>query len=322
MLQKKYPLRLVYIDKDLVDQNAFRENVAGHPEIRNLFQTKIKFLSSGKEALDWFRSRNKAALDAIDLVFFDPGEFPSSSRFVVFLKNLGIQQDQIIALASNENPDTVWTELKQRLGTDNVFDKRDALSAGGWEPVNNAIQSVMSRRTSGGGEALTYTVVKAEARLEVISEQIKALKDDLVEQENKLDECVEELQSEIRIISQTLFQGPGTQQPAIVTEIVELKRYAQGLDRSIGDLAETHKERIRKQDDRIKRLEDLDIAAKSQTSTFEHERKMEDLKHRQKLSYLLYGALGALTLSLLEAVVLGGGSTAGLLEKILNFFGS
>lgn len=319
MLQKRYPLRIVYVARSPDDRAAFKEHVAGHDQIADLFEVRIKFISGLSELKAWLSGKDGQELSAIDVVFFDTNTiYEALTRdFIALLDQYGISQAQVIAIADSSDASSVWSELKGRLGSSHVYGRDDALTSGGWEPLNRKIESIVSRRVEevGGDDSLTYAIAKAEWRHELIQERIDELRGDIERLAVALDERVECISGEVKLLSQVIFQGPHSQQPAIVTEIVELKRVCADLDNSIGNLAEVNKNRSRKQEQRVNSLERKIGEQSTASQQFSNERNMLILKYKWQIAFVFVGTTLALA-----ADIVSNGSLRDVLATLLGFF--
>lgn len=319
MLQKRYPLRIVYVARSPDDRAAFREHVAGHEQIVKLFEVRIKFISGLSELKAWLNGKDEQELRAIDIVFFDTNTIYEAlvRDFITLLEQHGVGSTQVIAIADSSDASSVWAELKGRLGSSHVYGRDDALTSGGWEPLNREIESIVSRRVEevGGDDRVAYSIAKAEGRHELVQERITELREDIERLAVELDERMEVIAGEVKLLSQVIFQGPHTQQPAIVTEIVELKRLCAALDISIGNLAEVNKNRSRKQEQRVNALERKINEQSTANQQFSNERNMLILKYKWQIAFVLVGT----TLALLADIV-SDGSLRDVLTTLLGFF--
>jgi len=310
-MHEKFPLRLIYVNRSKADCLSFKEAIGKHPELSRVFEMDITYFRGIREAYQWLRSQNRLVLDAVDCIFLDPETVGGRStgnlsKAINLLQGIGFGRDRIIALPDNHETEAIWIELKDKLGEAQVFQKEDALSRDGLKTLTLRLEELMAKRSSGSGETLRYDIMRMDARLEVLITKIESRHHQHVEDVISLEEALEQLRGEVRIISQTLFQGPGTATPAIVTEITELKRYSRGLDKDIGQLAETHKARIIKVEEGLQSIERLIRDQASQVHEFEHERKMKNLDYRWQLLIAFGGAAGTLLIQLLIRVLTNG----------------
>lgn len=319
MLQKRYPLRVVYVARSPDDRTAFKQHVAGHDQIVKVFEVRIKFISGLSELKAWLNGKDEQELRAIDIVFFDTDTIYDAlvRDFMALLAKHGVEANRIIAIADSADASSVWAELKGRLGSTHVYGREDALTSGGWEPLNKEIEAIVSRRVEevGGDESVSYALAKVEGRHELVQERISELREDIEKLAVEMDERLEAIAGEVKVLSQVIFQGPHTQQPAIVTEIVELKRVCAALDTSIGNLAEVNKNRSRKHEQRVNALERKVNEQSAASQQFSNERNMLVLKYKWQIGLALVGTTFAVF-----ADIVSDGSLRDVLSALLGFF--
>lgn len=267
----------------------------------------------------WLHGKSEQELHAIDIVFFDTDTIYDTlaRELIALLSKYGVEASRIIAIADSTDASSVWAELKGRLGSTHVYGREDALTSGGWEPLNKEIETIMSRRLEDAGEeeSLSYAIAKVEGRYELAQERIRELREDIEKLTVEMDERLGTIAGEVKVLSQVIFQGPHTQQPAIVTEIVELKRVCAALDTSIGNLAEVNRNRSRKQEQRVNAIERKMNEQSTATQQFSNDRNMLALKYKYQIIFVFVGTALAIL-----ANIVSEGSLQEALSTLLGFF--
>jgi hypothetical protein len=320
-----FPLKIVYIDANKHDQAAFQRNVVGHSELSKVFNFEVVFFNSIQKAYQWLRTRPPIQFEQIDCVIVDPHTAvgdrsladPAAQRLLDealrLIQDIGFDKTQVIALPDSRDSDVVWGALKSRLGNEQVVEKSGAIAAGSLNALTDRLEEIVSKRSLGSGQAMQFSVIRLEARLEAIQERLDGNSTGSRAEDRRLEKRVEELSKEIRIISQTLFQGPNTQTPAIITELTEMKRYALGLNRDIGSLADAHKERLIHLEDEQKALRATLSSKNDRLTEFENQRKLKREDYMFKVLLVALGAGAAFLLSLATSVPI-----KDLLESLLK----
>lgn len=292
------------------DRDAFRRHVAGHPELSRVFEIRATYFKDFRAAYQWLRTQTALSKQIIDCVFLDPAAVGGTGttalgKAIDLIKDQGFEDDQIIALPDAEASDALWIALKDRLGDTQVFQKEDALSLNGVQALTDKIEALMSKRSDSGNETLQYSVVRLEAKVDVLAEKVKSLQGKRAEDYIAITKRLDDLQDQLRILSQTIFQGPDTGAPALVTELTELKRYARGLDRDIGALAEAHKERLLKVEAGLTKLEGSQSALEQQREEFRQQRALKRIDYAWRIGLIVAGTLIAGILNMVTATDLG-----------------
>lgn len=315
---KRYPLRAVYVSPSKADRDAFRQHVAGHGELSRVFRFEVRYFAEFRVLHKWLKQKSPGDRDQIDFIFIDPDAVGDSVNALdgamAWLEALGFERSRIIALPDADRHDRLWAALKNSLGEEQVFDKNDTFTEGGQRPFTNRLEEVMATRSDSGSETLQYSLVRLEAKLEVLEGRLKNLEVNRLDDQAEIDERLDVLTEEIRVISQTLFQGPGTQQtPAITTELIDLKRFAAGLDKDIGTLAEVTKTRLNKLVSDIGDLQSAQDKRLERQEEFRQERQLKRIDYLWRIGLVIFGVAVAAVLE-----VFSPGNLRDLLETLLN----
>lgn len=324
---EKFPLTCLLIDPSRDDYKQFVDNIGNHKEISHYLKISTKWFKDIRIAYQWIRQQSKADIKDIDFVFIDPaglGGIKNLPKAIDFLRSVGISNEQVIALPDSADAEATWDALKASLGTAQVFNKQDCLSEGSWPQLINAIEELAAKRkTYGGGQAVQFFLMRVEAKVETLEEKVQLLRratcgDDF-------NRRLEGAETAIDILRNTIYQGPGTQGPALIQQVVDMTRLVASLEREtgkldedIGNAVEVLNNRMDKMEEMILRLiDELDNqlqAVRAEQAKADTELRLQRADYiygtAQKIALLILAATVALTIAALTGV--------NVLELIIN----
>jgi hypothetical protein len=299
-------LKILLIFGNEGDSRDFLANVAQHEQLRE-YEFEITYRQTIDLAIDLMRDEGPGAFD---VVCFDPdalGAPGSWGRELNFLRS-HTADGLLLSIADPRDSDQVWARLKASIGGKNVYSKADVLTPGSWPSFVDKLAKTSSSKT-GKTERWEIESVQLRQQLELHGQASSS-------RFETLDREVTELERRVRIIDQTLFQGPGTATPAVCTILTEMRRQILALDRDIGSLADTQNKRVEKLAKDLGRL-------KGRLDTLESEQKKEALDIRlRSLDFrhkiMLIGLLSAISALMVWLLGLGVEEVASLIRTILN----
>lgn len=299
-------LRLLLIFSSEADSRDFLANVVQHDQLRHC-ELDVTYQQSISQALDLLRDEGPGSFDVI---CFDPGALGSPTSWAREINSLRTYTADglLLSIADPRDSDSVWKRLKASIGGTNVFSKADVLTPGSWPVFVNRIAETSERKT-GKASRWEMEAVRLEQQLE-LQEQSTS------NRFTTLNKDMAELEKRVRIIDRTLFQGPGTATPAIVTILTEMRRQILSLDRDIGRQASTQNERLDKLvHDLSETKADLEaLESLQKKDNIEIKVKQLDFKHK----ILLVAFSVAIAVSLVWLLGLGVEEVSVLIKEILN----
>lgn len=345
-----FTLQIIYIDRDPQNKDAkkFAHLVRHHPSI-SVYEPKIYHIRTIQRALEWLKNNPPPKMDGVCIICWDIG-FPGANEAFIeeslqSLYRLGIDRDCVIAMASSNQTDLLWSVLKTKLGADRVLSKQDVHNIGVLN-LSDSISSALSRRTSSPEKIVQLSLLDMEGRVESLAQQIRhhestldiALhrhlkSSDIVQ--NLLDE-IEAIHRQIETIEGTLFPAKDfSGAPSVVTLINSLRGMVAShdkeltkLDQDIGKLADLVEMRRNHLEE-----ETIDQFAVMAAKVEALERIMDESNksHRNALAIarqeFLYTTLGRITLVIVGVLALilisliapnAIGLLEGLIKALLN----
>lgn len=221
-------LKILYIDDSQEDADRFREYVLGHPKLKH-FKSKVFHCTSIGPAIHWLKGQGTGSVDFIILDPGAPGLNGNNLHKALQELKKYVEPDSVIALPEGSTPDIILQILKNYLGEESVYDKDQALSTVGWPQFLSQIESIVAKRSSSGSRSLEYSLLRLQTDMEMAVSEVK----------NRLDlisRDVDNLEDRVLKLDQTIFQGPTTESPSLITWVQELRRLIASHDKEIGKL--------------------------------------------------------------------------------------
>jgi hypothetical protein len=318
-MESNFLITLIYVDSDPEDTDAkqFALSIRKHPTI-NIYEPKIFHFRDIGRAINWINKNPPPEADGAYVVCWDVTELSLTSAEIDIniktLYGLGVGRDCVIAMASSQQTDLLWTVLREKLGADQVINRQDAIRGIVETTIGESIASNLSQKASGPDKVMQLTLLNMEGQINTARADVEKLDRRIRRQVDanlpkKLEEVAAEMSRRLEAIETTIFPARDLSgAPSILTLLHSLRQMVAShakelevLDQDIGKLADITEARQTNLEKTVKELSESTKDAIAQTL-----KKIETINaavdHKQQLKLVrnsfFYSSLGrVLTIS-------------------------